>query len=136
MKLLNKDSDYAIRALFSLAIKNGSLISSREIAEEQGIPLQYMRRILQVLVKAGFVSSKEGKGGGLSLVIPPGKISVKDIIELFQGEIQVSECLFRQNVCPNFGTCVLRKRINRIEARVSEEFAGISIADLINDMEE
>ncbi|MBU2591006.1 MAG: Rrf2 family transcriptional regulator [Nitrospinota bacterium] len=136
MKLLNKDSDYAIRALLSLGLNIEERMSSRDIAEAQGIPLQYMRRILQTLVREGYLESKEGVGGGLRLIVNPADIAISDVIKVFQGEIRVSECLFRQNVCPQYGTCVLRRRLAKIETKVAKEFEGITVENLLSDLKE
>lgn len=85
MKLVNKDSDYAVRGLFSLGLNREGPMSSRDIANGQGIPLQYIRRILQTLVREGYVVSKEGKGGALKRL---GKnILMKEYVISIDGHI-------------------------------------------------
>ena len=64
MKLLTKNTDYAIRALLILAMRKDEFISSREIAEKEQIPLLFLRRILQALLKSKIIESKEGVSGG------------------------------------------------------------------------
>jgi Rrf2 family protein len=135
MHLLNKYTDYAVRALLTLAQNKNERISSARIAKTQAIPLPYMRRILQDLVKTGFVDAKEGKTGGIMLVRDPRTITIGEIIRSFQGEITVSECLFRKKICPNRSTCVLRQRIVGIEKKVAGELERITVADLLNDIE-
>ncbi len=135
MKLLTKESDYAIRAIVSAARRGDGYVSSRRIAEEESIPLQFLRRILVALVKAGVVQSKEGVNGGIRLIKDPQSIRLADIIRIFQGDIRLTECLFRRKLCSNRNTCVLRRRIARIEQLVTSEFERITIADLIKDME-
>ncbi len=133
MKLLTKNTDYAVRALIYLAGQEGRFVSSREIANKQKIPLQYLRRILQLLIKAEFVAAKEGVGGGVTLNIIPGMIRVADVIRICQGKIQLSECLFRKRNCFQRGTCVLRKRLLQVERKVAGEFEQITIGNLISD---
>lgn len=62
MKVLTKNTDYAVRALISLGMKSGGWTSARAIADEQTIPYQFLRRILQELIRNGLVESKEGAG--------------------------------------------------------------------------
>ena len=134
MKLLTKESDYAIRALLLLARRQDQTLSSKSIADAEKIPLQFLRRILQTLKKAGILSAKEGMNGGVSLARQPCSISLGMIITLFQGNIQFTECLFRKKLCHNRANCVLRHRIMAIEQKVADEFSTISIGTLLEDL--
>jgi Rrf2 family cysteine metabolism transcriptional repressor len=135
MKLLTKDTDYAVRAIVYLARNDDGYRSSREISAAEGIPLQFLRRILQQLAKAGLVASREGVAGGVKLKVRPDEIRVSDIIKIFQGDIEISDCMFRKRLCANRATCVLRKRIQSIEAMVTREFEKVTISGLLGDME-
>lgn len=136
MQLLNKNTDYAIRALLHLAGKSEDYTSSSEISEVQDIPLPYVRRILQALVRAGYLESKEGARGGVKLVKEPSEISVSELIRLLQGDIQISACMFRKKICSKRSTCVLKKRINEIEKKLADEFNNITIKSLLEDIGE
>lgn len=134
MKLLTKDTDYAVRAIVYLARHTDGYRSSREISESEGIPLQFLRRILQKLTRAGLVVSREGVTGGVRLNARPGDVRVSDIIKIFQGDIELSECMFRKRLCVHRATCVLRARIQSIEAMVNREFERVTIATLLRDI--
>jgi Rrf2 family protein len=131
MKVLTKSTDYAVRALIVLAKNKDKYVSARTISKEQEIPYQFLRRVLQVLIKNKMVISKEGIGGGFKIKKDPGKIKVSDIIISFQGKIELSECMFRKEVCCNRSTCVLRKEIKEIEKVVKERFDKVTIQKLI-----
>ena len=133
MKLVTKESDYAIRAVLFLAQNTGRYVSSREISEKDYIPLRFLRKILIVLKGENIIETKEGKSGGLKLKKKADKISLKYLITLFQGDVQFTKCLFRGKVCHNRATCVLRKRILNIEEKVAREFEKITIKTLIKD---
>ena len=134
MKLLTKDTDYAIRALLVLAGEEGKYVSAREIAGKQGIPYEYVRKILQKLIKEEFVASREGGKGGFRLSRAPERIKVVSIIKAFQGEIQLSECVFRKKICPKRSLCALRKNIERINGLVEKEFGKMTISGLVRDL--
>jgi Rrf2 family protein len=135
MKLITKETDYAIRAILNLAKHGDGFVASRGIASEEDIPLQFLRRILRTLIKGGLMASKEGVAGGVRLRVAPGKIKLADLIRLMQGDIQLAECMFRKRLCSNRKTCVLRKRIKKIENLVTREFEGMTIRDLLRDLE-
>jgi len=134
MKFLTKNTDYAVRALIELAQEKERPLSARAIADRQDIPYQYLRRLLQALIKEGIVTSKEGVRGGMMLNRSAKSIGLADIIRLFQGDIKLSECMFRKRICCNRAKCVLRKRIAHIEELVKREMSGITIEDLLSDV--
>lgn len=130
-----KKTDYAVRALLYLTRFPDQFCSSRDIAQSQKIPLAYMRALLQRLVKAGYVESKEGVAGGSRLLQDPEIIRVSDLVRLFQGTIELSSCLFRKKICIHRSTCVLRQRMKGIEQRVIAEFDALTIGLLARDLE-
>lgn len=133
MKLITKETDYAIRAVANLARKPSAFVSSAEISTEEGIPLQFLRRILQRLLKAGLIVSREGVAGGVCLRARPKKIRLLDLMNVFQGDVALSECMFRKRICANRGTCVLRRHIREIERSLTAQFARVSVADLLRE---
>ncbi len=135
MKLLTKQSDYAIRALLYLARQSPASVPARQIAEAERIPLQFLRGIAQTLVRHGFAQSRQGARGGLTLARAPRTIRLADVLQLFQGPVQLTECLFRTKLCHNHATCVLRLRLAAIERKVQAEFNTITIAHLLKDLE-
>lgn len=130
MNLLTKNTDYAIRALLELMTDSGKYLSAREISQRQKIPYQFLRGIMQELLKHGYISSKEGVNGGFKLSEDPKNIKINDIVKIFQGDLQLIDCMFRKKICHNRTTCVLRKELKRIEKIIYSEFDNISIYSL------
>ncbi len=135
MKVLTKNTDYAIRALLALAARKGSYVSAKSIATDQDMPYQFLRGLLQEMIRHGLVVSKEGVRGGFMMEKDPDTISVTQLIEIFQGKVQVSECMFRKQICGNRARCVLRHEIMRIEQVVQSEFEKVTIGKLMRDLE-
>ncbi|MCM8758645.1 MAG: Rrf2 family transcriptional regulator [Candidatus Omnitrophica bacterium] len=135
MKIITKNTDYAIRALCAIA-KDNIIISASKIAKKEKIPLPYLHRVLNKLKKEKIIESKEGKNGGVKLVKEPSDIKVSDMVRLFQGEIQISQCIFRKNLCPNRKKCLLRKKLKKIENSLIKELDKITIETLTKDREE
>ena len=130
MKVITKNTDYAIRALFELSLEEERFVSAKEIADRQHIPYEFLRKILSRLIKEKIVESKEGGLGGFQLKVLPSKIRLTDLITIFQGDVQLSECMFRKKICPERRGCVLRKNILKIEQKVIDEFKLITIETL------
>jgi len=131
MKLITRDTDYALRALCFIAKHKKEIISVDRLAEESKIPRPFLRKILQKLNRAGILKSYKGQGGGFILLIPIHKIFLLDLIKIFQGTLQLNECFFKKKICPNIKICKLRKKIDNIEKYVISQLKNFTIADLL-----
>jgi Rrf2 family protein len=61
------------------------IVLSQDISKEYNIPLEYLLKILQQLVRANILRSKRGPRGGFSLVRPVSKINMMEVIEAVDG---------------------------------------------------
>ena len=130
MKLITRDTDYAIRALCFIA-KSKRRISVQELVGELKIPRPFLRKILQALNKVGVLNSYKGQGGGFDLAIGPSKISLLSLVKIFQGPFKLNACTFRKKICPDVRLCKVKEKIDKIQEYVSGELRGVTIASLI-----
>jgi Rrf2 family protein len=130
MKLITRNTDYALRAICYIA-KQKDLVSAAELVKMLGVPRQFMRKILRQLNKEKILDSYKGQGGGFKLRVSPEKIYLMTIMRIFQGQLSLNECFFKKNICPNKGKCALRKKINLIEKNALAQLSTINIASLI-----
>ncbi|MFC2149614.1 RrF2 family transcriptional regulator [Candidatus Auribacterota bacterium] len=131
MKLITRDTDYAVRALCYIATSDKDKVSATELVKELKIPRPFMRKILQILNKEGILRSFKGLGGGFVLAREPKNISLVDLIKAFQESFDVNECTFKKSLCPNTKECELKKRIDNIKTYINEELKNITIGLLI-----
>ena len=134
MKLITKDTDYAIRALCFIAVRKKEIVTAKKLVEVLNIPRPFLRNILQRLNKRKILKSYRGKSGGFLLTRPTNKILVTDVIKIFQGPVKLSEHVFQKGLCPNIRTCALKKRLDIIERHVTQELQRITIASLTRDV--
>ena len=131
MKLITRDTDYAVRALVFIAKQTKDIISVRRLVEKLKIPKPFLRKILQVLNKKRLLKSYKGQGGGFMLGLPANRIFLIDLIKIFQGPVSIAECTFKKNICPNIKTCKLHKRLVDIQKYVTSELENITLATLL-----
>jgi Rrf2 family protein len=131
MKLITRDTDYALRAICFMAKTKEKVLSVGDLVRALKVPRPFLRKILQVLNKKGILKSYKGLGGGFKLAMPASRIFLVDLIEIFQGPFKLNECLLRKIACPSTKTCALRKKINRIESYVIKQLRSITIASLL-----
>lgn len=131
MKLITRDTDYAIRALGYIAKHKKEIVSVSQLVKELKIPRPFLRKILQILEKKGLLKSYKGKGGGFILAIMLEEVFIADLIKIFQGSFKLNECFFKKNICPNTANCALKREIDRIERYVIKELKSINLAYLL-----
>jgi len=107
------------------------VVTVDEIVQEEYLPERFLRRIVQKLAKKGILVSHKGKKGGFSFAKSPGKISLIDIIKVFQGNVDFTNCLLKGKVCPNVKKCALRRKLQSISKTVDKELRGITIMSLL-----
>ena len=128
MNFISRDTDYAVRALtFMARPSKKDVVTVDEIVEAEHLPERFLRRILQKLAKRKILSSHKGKKGGFSFLKRPDEIKLTDIIEVFQGNVELTNCLLKGQICPNVKTCPLRKRLTKLGQGVDKELRKINI---------
>ena len=132
MKLITRDTDYALRALRAINRTDKEIIKVDDLVKVTKIPRPFLRKILQILTKKGILKSYKGLSGGFKLDRKAKELYLTDVMELFQGSFKLNECLFKKKPCPNIGVCVLRKKIEKIEEYVIKEIKNISLSSLLN----
>ena len=89
MLTISNKTRYGITALLALAEFHGSgLLQIKDIASRCDIPHQFLEQIFNRLGKAGIIKSTRGKNGGYELAKPPGLITVLDIVNGLEGDIE------------------------------------------------
>ena len=84
--------EYGLRAVLDLAVHGGNgPVQTREIAQRQRIPEQFLEQLLAALRRAEVVRSTRGAGGGYSLAASPGQITVGNILRALSGPLVPTE---------------------------------------------
>ncbi len=131
MKLLTRNTDYAIRAICHMAENRENVFSAADLVDKLKIPRPFMRKLLQELNKNGLLESYRGRGGGFKLAADPKKIYIYRIAEIFQGRLILNEHIFKGEPCPRQARCNLKARLDEIEKIVISEIKAITIASIM-----
>ena len=131
MKLITRDTDYAIRSICYIAGQKNSVVCVSSLVKDLKIPKPFLRKILQILQAKGILKSYKGLGGGFKLALPLNKIFLVDLIRIFKGSFKLNECIFKNKSCPNIITCVLKKKLGAIEKYVVAQLSSITMASLV-----
>jgi Rrf2 family protein len=123
MRLMNRNTCYAVRTLNFMAKYPEEVVSVTDIVRNLKVPRSFLRKILQILNKKGILKSSRGQGGGFKLALAPGKIYLMDLIEIFQGP--------GSRVCPYSNTCEINPKIENIQKYIISELKDITIENIL-----
>lgn len=131
---ITQEADYALRIVALLASRD-SVVDANTIADEAGITQGFALKILRKLSLGEIVSSQKGASGGYRLARDAKEITIKDIIELIDGEIVISKCLFDEHICSKQGAnksaCKIHLIFDAINRDIVERLDKITIASVI-----
>ncbi|MGB9597359.1 MAG: RrF2 family transcriptional regulator [Candidatus Poribacteria bacterium] len=133
MKLSTR-SRYGVRLMFELALNygKGSLLL-KDIAKRQDISEKYLSKLIIPLKSAGLVVSIRGAHGGYIIAKEPSKISIRQIVEVLEGDISPVECVKNKSFCNRYLDCPVRDIWCKLDRQISNTLESITLDDVIRD---
>ncbi|MCK5415977.1 Rrf2 family transcriptional regulator [Candidatus Parcubacteria bacterium] len=125
---------YGLRALIKLSEKFGkNNVSLASISRDEHISLKYLEQIFSSLKKANLVKSEKGATGGYSLVKKPEEITIFEIIEILEKDMNLFRCIDQHGkVNCNFKcNCGATKVLINVQRAINDTLKGMSLKDLI-----
>jgi Rrf2 family protein len=94
-----------------------------------------MLRIVAQLARAELIRTFPGREGGLMLPRPAAQITLRDVVEAFEGPILLSECLQAKNEddCPFRVNCPVSPKWGRVQVAMLREMAAITFESLAQE---
>lgn len=128
--------EYGLRALVDLATHGSDVpVRAAEVAERQGIPLNYLEQLLGILKRAGIVASVRGPKGGFTLAREAADVMVEEVLVCMEGEMLPQECVAHD--CPEGAEkasfCAVRKVWGRVAEAVRGALTGLTLKQLADD---
>ena len=123
--MFKKETEYALRALVYIQLQNnaGRRPGIAEIASEIETPQSFTAKILQRLVKQGFIQSLKGINGGFFFDQGSEDLPLKNVIVSIEGDSLFNGCGFglkhcdENNPCPlHYDYAPIRDGINKLVA--------------------
>ncbi|GAA4771191.1 nitric oxide-sensing transcriptional repressor NsrR [Stakelama sediminis] len=130
---LSVQTDYALRTLMFLAVKDGHH-SIAEIAHAYGISKNHLMKVAQRLAAEGFVEGVRGRSGGLKLTRPANALNVGSIMRIMEDTGTFVECFdAATNSCVVTPACGLRHALAGALEAFARHLDQFTIADLVPD---
>ena len=145
MRLTTKGR-FAVTAMLDLAMHEATAVNEAKnsgdvtaiikpvtlsgISERQSISLSYLEQLFSRLRRQGLVNSVRGPGGGYKLAKNYADISVAEIINAVDEQIDATQCGGHEN-CRDEGRCMTHDLWATLNSKILDYLAGISLADMV-----
>jgi len=131
---LSSLADYAVVMMSAAARHCGqSRINAAVLADETGIPLPTVHKLVSKLGAAGLLRSVRGAGGGFKLARPAAAVTLADIIEAVEGPIAMTSCVESgRHDCGMEGSCRVQPHWPVVNNAVRGALANINLTSLVD----
>jgi Rrf2 family nitric oxide-sensitive transcriptional repressor len=125
-------TDYALRMLMYLALKEDQLATIAEIAESYDISKNHLMKVAHQLGVAGYVETVRGRGGGLRLAKPIQAIVLGEVVRYTEPDMAIVPCFAPVNApCAIQPCCVLKRALKKARDAFVEVLDGYTLSDLV-----
>jgi Rrf2 family iron-sulfur cluster assembly transcriptional regulator len=129
--VLSTTAQYALRALGSLAAQeSGGVVLGRDLAQQSGVPANYLSKILLVLNRAGLVEATRGTGGGYRLARPAAEISLQEIVDPVDNLARLDDCIMGLDECSERDPCAMHEWWKQVREGYLRMLLETSLADV------
>ena len=127
--ILNRRTDYAMRALVALA-HDGSRRSAQRIGQTMAIPATFVGPVMADLTRAGLVHGIPGPTGGYCLARDAHSIVLRDVIEAIEPSDGPELCSLADRSCDPSAQCALHPIWGAASAAYLDTFGSVTLASL------
>ncbi len=129
---ITSKSRYALKIMMDLAQHEGDLVHRSDVAQRQGVPLDYMDQILGRLRDGALIESTRGRSGGYRLAKKPEEISILEIFSCVEDAFEPVQCLDGGSGCMAQHVCQSKDAWGVISGAIHRALSGIILADIID----
>jgi Rrf2 family protein len=126
---------YALYAVLELAAAPAEQsVTAAQVAAKYRIPGAALAKVFQRLVHAGLATGTRGSAGGYRLARPAPRITVLDVIEVFESPRHPGSCLLGTcdaDRCDHFAECRLRHLFDEVDEQARATFASVTLETLV-----
>ena len=123
--------EYAIHGLVYLAaLRSDSAVLAGDVAEAIRVPESYLRKVFQLLSRAGLVASHRGVKGGFTLARDAKRITLRHVVEAIDGTLPFYACAKSTRKCSIVEDCPVSTAFAAARRKMAEVLDETTIADL------
>jgi Rrf2 family protein len=128
---INKDIEYALISLVNISTKQ-EVASARELAEDNNIPIDLLKKILHKLSVANIIISQPGPAGGYRMLKQLDEISIHSIMEALHGTSSIVACI-DDNSCNVKEDCNISHGMLKLQNKITNFLKDMTLQDFYQD---
>jgi Rrf2 family protein len=128
--MISQTVEYALRSVISIAQAGGRNITAEEIARNTRVPVSYLSKVLQLLVKAQIIMATRGIHGGYSLTKSADSLAILDVVNAIDPLKRIHGCPLNLTTHGN-QLCSLHRRLDAVLQEAENVFGKTTISDLL-----
>ncbi|UCE64301.1 MAG: Rrf2 family transcriptional regulator [Nitrospirota bacterium] len=140
MLKLSKKADYALMALQYMGsvqfsdLTRARVVNTKEIAEENNIPVELLAKVLQALAKQEIIESHNGPKGGYILGHEPRDITIAKVLEAIEGPLGIADCYHENDhsPCEQLEHCNIRTPLLKVQESIYQLLSSMTIEDMMS----
>ena len=124
-------TDYALRLMMYLAVRDDGLATIGEVADSYGISKNHLVKVAHQLAVAGYVETVRGRAGGLRLARAPEKIGIGELVRRTEPDMAVAPCFKPVDApCAIASCCMLKRALDKARQAFLETLDGYTLSEL------
>lgn len=137
---LTLHTDYALRVLVHVGLREGELVTISEIADCYGISKNHLTKVVHQLGRSGYLETVRGKYGGVRLLVQPEDVRLGEFVRKTEEDFALARCMREEGACdPDGGdacllqgSCVARMAFGQGLSAFFEALDRYTLADMIS----
>jgi len=132
--VLSKTTEYTLRAAVFLATSDGEPKTTGDISRITKVPISYLAKIMQGLVRANLVESQRGLHGGFLLTRAPTDVTIYDIVQAVDPIPRITSCPLELEGHDG-SLCLFHSILDKALGQTETLFRATKLSDIIAEPE-
>lgn len=133
---LTLHTDYALRMLIFLAVRDGRSATVSDVATSYGLSRNHLLKVALNLGRLGYVRTTRGRSGGIALARHPEDINLGEVVRQMEDGFMLVDCMRPDGgTCAISPTCKLKGVVGKALEAFLLVFDAYTLADIAGDRE-
>jgi Rrf2 family nitric oxide-sensitive transcriptional repressor len=129
---LTRFTDYSLRVLIYLGLKDDGRVTIKEISEAYNISRNHLMKVVSLLTRMGYVDARRGPGGGIALARAADDIVIADVVRDMEDDLNLVECFCEEGSCIIKPVCELKSALGKALNAYLDTLEHYTLLDLLH----
>lgn len=132
---LTLHTDYALRMLIFLAVRDGRQVTVSDVATTYGLSRNHLLKVALNLGRLGYIRTTRGRSGGIALAKRPEDINLGEVVRHMEDGFALVDCMSDGRACAISRACRLKGIVGMALDAFMAVFDRFTLADIAGNTE-